>query len=933
MRILAALSTLLLTGSLSFSQTTTRVDGRLFDSAARKPVTSATVTLMKQRDSSLVSFTMTGNDGKFSLAGLAAGSYRLLLTHVNYHSKSMPLTVGDQQSPISLGDIILHDKSKMLEEVVVTPEDAPVILLGDTIQYNAGSFKTLPNASVEDLLKKLPGVRVDKDGTVKAQGEKVQKVMVDGKEFFGNDPKIATRNLPADAIDKVQVFDRLSDQAQLTGFDDGNSQKTINLTLKKDKKKGAFGKLDAGAGTHGRYQGRFNLNQFKGARQLSAIGMANNTNAEGFSFIDALNFTGALNQLKNGGNISLSMSSDDPLAGLLGGNNTGINTTAGGGVNYNNIIGTKTDFQSNYFYSRFNPVRQSTIDRQYFSPANLYRQHAYTDNLNNSHRLNASADYQIDSFNSIKVTTNLAYQKTAGKAVSDYTTQSVDGTPLNSGNSNTLSNSEGSTLGANLLYKKRFLQKRRSFSLNLLTNLNTSEGNGSLYARTDFYDKAGTQFLSNTINQINRRSENLQGINVRAVYTEPLFKRSLLEFSAGRSYTMNKADKTTYDYNGSSGKWDQINSALTNNFENGYANTTAGLRLRKQTPTYNFAFGTAWQQATLTGKIIGALKDSLIRKNFANFLPGARFQYFFSRSKNILLNYSTSTNQPTISQLQPLPDNSNPLYVKLGNPDLKQEFIHTLRVTSSIVDVFTNRNFFAFFTLQQTQNKIVNADRINQLGVDSVMPVNVNGVFSLNGNLSYGLPVRFIKGMLDISSDLYHYHGKQFVNGQANQINTLTAGPELRLSTNPSEKLTLSFSGRIQLSRTRYSLPSVRPASYTIQEYSTEAGWQLPHGFFAATDFNYRIIHQYGNGGIRTRVPLWNAALSKQMLRYHRGELKLSVNDLLNRNLAVNRNASQNYIEDTRTNNLRRFFLLSFTYNLSKMGLSGGNAGEVRVMR
>ncbi|MBE7171889.1 MAG: TonB-dependent receptor [Williamsia sp.] len=929
MRIIATLFIFLLISLSSFAQTSGTVQGTLFDSSVNKGVANVTVTVMKQRDSSLVSFTMTDGAGKFSLSGLAAGSYRLLFTHVNYHNKSVSFAVSSQQPSLLLGNIILYDKSKLLEEVVVRPEDPPVTLLGDTIQYNAGSFKTLPNANVEDLLEKLPGVRVDKDGTVKAQGEKVQKVLVDGKEFFGNDPKIATRNLPADAIDKVQVYDRLSDQAQLTGFDDGNSQKTINLTLKKDKKKGAFGKLTAGAGTDERYQARFNINQFKGARQLSAIGMANNTNAEGFSFMDVLNFTGALNQLKNGGNINLSVSPDDPLAGLLGGNNTGINNTGGGGINYNNIIGNKTDFQGSYFYSRFNPVRESLIERQYFSPANFYQQHAITNNLNNTHRLNAAADYQLDSFNAVKITTNLAYQQTSNKSQSDYTTQAADGLPVNSGNSNSLSNKEGTSLSATILYRKRFRQKRRSFSINLLTNLNGSEGNGNLYSMTDFYDKAGASFLRNTVKQTNQSEENLQGLNARAVYTEPLFKRSLLEFSVGRSYTLNRADKTTWDYNQGTGKYDQVNKLLSNNFENGYGNTNAGLRLRKQTSKYNFAWGAAWQQATLTGKIIGQSKDSLIRKNFRNLLPSARFQYYFTRNKNILISYTTNTNQPTISQLQPLPDNSNPLYVREGNPDLKQEFTHVLRISTSVVDVFKNKNFFAFFTLQQTQNKIVNFDRINQLGVDSVRPVNINGVFSFNGNLSYGMPVRFLKGMLDISSDLYHYRGKQFVNGQANLINTFTAGPQLRLSMNPADKLTFSLTGSSQLSHTRYSLPSAQPAKWFIQDYSADGGWQLPHGILLATDFNYRITHQYGRDGVITRVPLWNAAISKQMLAFHRGELKLSVNDLLNRNLAVNRNANQNYIEDTRTNNLRRFFLLSFTYNLTKTGLNNG----VRVMR
>src|SRR5437764_622228 len=264
-------------GSLASAQKNGGVTGIAVDTVAKQPVTSATITLMRKNDSSLVSFTMTDKSGRFALTGIQSGEYRLLITHINYHSAIVSVKIADDHTVLDLGNIIMNDRSKVLSEVIVTSETPPVTLVGDTIQYNAGSFKTQPNANVEDLLKKLPGVKVEKDGTVKAQGEKVQKVLVDGKEFFGNDPKIATKNLPADAIDKVQVYDRLSDQAQLTGFDDGNSEKTINLKLKKDKKRGMFGKINAGTGTDERYQAKLNVNSFKGARQLSVIGMGNNT--------------------------------------------------------------------------------------------------------------------------------------------------------------------------------------------------------------------------------------------------------------------------------------------------------------------------------------------------------------------------------------------------------------------------------------------------------------------------------------------------------------------------------------------------------------------------------------------------------------------------------------------------------------------------------
>ncbi|MEP6710836.1 MAG: outer membrane beta-barrel protein [Ferruginibacter sp.] len=913
------------------SQKNGTIKGTSFDTSINKPVPNATLTLMKKKDSSLVTFTMADNNGRFQIDGLPNGEYRLLITQVIYRNAIKYFTIDDDHREITLGNVAMNDKNKTLSEVTVSAEAAPVTLVGDTIQYNAGSFKTRPNANVEDLLKKLPGVKVDKDGTVKAQGEKVQKVLVDGKEFFGNDPKIATKNLPADAIDKVQVYDKLSDQAQITGFDDGNSEKTINLKLKADKKNGRFGKATAGAGTGERYEGKFNFNSFKGARQTSLIAMGNNTNAEGFSFIDILNFTGALSSQKNGGDINISISADDPLAGLIGGNNIGINTTWGSGINYNNIIGTKTDFRSNFFYSHYNPNRQTNIQRQYFSPKNIYKQHSYTDKQNNSQRLNFSADYQIDSFRSLKISPNFSYQKTDNKTVSDYSTFSEQGEKINSSNSNDITNSEGTNLSTNILFRNKFGKRGRTFSLNLLTNFNNSEGNGNLQSVTDFYN-GGSLFLSDSINQKNKNTTALSGFNAKAVYTEPIFKKSQLEFSAGRSYTKNTASKTTYDFNKSNGKYDLINEPLTNDFVNTYSYNTAGLRFRRQTKKYSFAVGGAWQQASIEGHTKN-LKDSAISKSFTNILPNARLQYNFNRFKNITFNYSTNTNPPSVTQLQPLPDNSNPLYIRLGNPKLQQEFIQTLRLNASLVNPFKNRNLFAFFTAQQTQHKIVNYDRINSLGVDSVLPVNVDGVYNLNGNLSFGFPVHFLKGTMDISSVVNTYHGRQFANTVENTINTITVGPQLRLDISPTDKIDITLSTSFKHSKTTYSLPGAQNSKYFTQEYTIDFNWQFAKKFLLVTDFNYLVNNQYSTG-FNTKVPLWNAAISRQVLHFNRGELKLVAKDILNRNVYVNRSANQNYIEDTRVNSLRRFFLLSFTFNLNKTGLSNAeNKGGVRVVR
>lgn len=935
---------LLFTGlsSVALAQRNGTVKGIAYDTISKQPVAAATVSVLDRKDSSLVSFTMTGNDGRFEVRGLSDGDYRLLITHVNYHNSNKYFTIKESNRNPDLGNLAINDKAKVLEEVVLAAEAPPVTLINDTIQYNAGSFKVQPNASVEDLLKKLPGVKVEKDGTIKAQGEKVQKVLVDGKEFFGNDPKIATKNLPADAVDKVQVYDKQSDQAQLTGFEDGNYEKTINLKLKKDKKKGVFGKAMAGGGTRERYEGKFNVNSFKGARQMSAIGMANNDNGEGFTFMDILNFTGELARMQRGGggNINISMTGDQAAAmGVtnMGGRN-GITTAWGGGLNYNNIIGKKLDLQSNYFYNRMNPEQESHIQRQYLLPGtSYYNQDTYADNLSNNHRLNFNLLWQLDSMNSIRFTPSLSFQEANNRSQSGYQTLSALKTLTNDGNSDNASASKGYSFRNEISWRKKFAKKGRTFSLSLQTSLNDSKGDGSLQSINRFYDPNGILLKRDTLNQLSATNAQLKAYNARAVYTEPLGKRSLLELSLGKSDSRNNSEKLTYDYNKGNGKYDQINNQLSNDFSNDYGFTNAGIRIRTQKKKYSYAVGAAWQQAELQGKIINGNKDSVISKSFRNILPNARFQYNFSRFKSISITYGTSTNQPSMQQLQPVPDNSNPLNIREGNPDLKQEFTQTVQGHLNWLSPFRNKNFFMFFTLQTTKNKIVNYDSINLLnGIRTSKPVNVNGVYNINGNISYSMPVKFLKGTVELSTGGGFSRNKLLINdinGKAvlNDIRTVTIGPDIRFDLSPADKLNLGFGAGINYNRSTYSVQSLTPATYFSQDYNASFDWQLPKGFFFATDFNYTINSQRA-AGFNLKVPIWNASISKQILKFNRGEIKLSARDLLNKNVGISRNTNNNYIEDSRVLTLRRFFLLSFTYSLSKTGLQSGGNGGMRII-
>lgn len=914
------------------SQRNGAVKGIAYDTLSRVGVQDATVTVLLRKDSSLISFGMTDHAGRFSFDALPAGEYRLLITHVSYHNTDKYFVVSDSARAIDLGSVVMNDRTRVLGEVVVTNEAPPVTLVDDTIQYNAGSFKTPPNASVEQLLKKLPGLQVQKDGSVKAQGQKVAKVLVDGKEFFGNDPKMATKNLPADAVDKVQVYDKQSDQSQLTGFDDGNSEKTINLKLKKDKKKGAFGKINGGAGTDKRVEGNFNVNSFKGARQMSAIGMGNNTNAEGFSFMDMLNFTGELSRMMRGntsGNLNINIGPDDPNAGLIGPNNNGIRTIWGGGLNYNNIIGTKLDFTSNYFYNHYNPKTISDVRRQYLLPDSSYffDQQSINNTINNSHRINLGFDYVIDSFHSLKINPSLGYQQSKSRSESDYLQSGEDARISNSGYNNSNSESKAYNFRNDLLFRKKFRRRGRTFSVSLQTTLNSAEGTAGQESVNQFFNASSVLYRTDSINQRSENDSRLSGYTARVVYTEPIFRRSLLEFSVGKSHTRNTAEKITYDYNEANKKYDELNDSLTNDFRNTYGYTTGGIRLRTQKKKYSYSAGVSWQRAELEGKTVSGIKDTIITKRFANLLPTASFRYNFSRYKNLNLNYRAYTNQPTISQLQPVPDISNPLAVKEGNPELKQEFIHNLQINYTGMNPFKNRNLFAFFNFSRTDNKISNSDSIFSNGVRKTRPVNVDGVYNLNGDVNLGLPARALKGSFQMGTNFSYYNGRQFINGRPNRIDALSVGPRLGLDLNPTDNINWSISAGVNYNQTKYSLQPAFNTEYFSQEYETGFDWDLPKGVHFGTDFSYTINNQR-SAGFNTNVPRWNASISKQCLKYKRGELKLSVRDILNRNVGISRNSNQNYIEDSRVNSLRRFALLSFTYSLSKTGMGAGDGGR-----
>ncbi|HMI77808.1 MAG TPA: outer membrane beta-barrel family protein, partial [Ferruginibacter sp.] len=902
--------------------------GQLADTLQKQLIADATVSLVNAKDSSLVAFSRTDSLGRFSFRQLNPGRYRLSASQVNFHPKWKNF---EADGDIDLGNIYMRDKS-MMEEVTVTAQRPPVVVNGDTLEFNAEAFKTKPNAVVEDMLKKMPGVEVDRDGTIRVNGKRISRVLVNGKDFFNGDPKMATRNLSADAIDKVQVFDKQSDQSEFTGIDDGNKTPTINLQLKKAKKNAAFGKASLAAGTKDRYDAQFNINKFNGNQQLSAIGMANNTNRQGFSIMDMLNFSGQAKKMMSGGGarVIINTGNDDefglPVAGIN--NNQGITQTIAGGLNYNDTWKKKTEVNASYFYNNLTLDNTRNTNRRNILPGNnfTYLQNSSTNNRSNSNRFNFSVDHKIDSFNSVKLSSVFGYQKGSGTKESDYESFVPNDKMLNNGFSNTSNTTEGYTTNSELLYRHKFKKKGRTFSLTGSMQYNDSRARGTQNAINNFFSN-GVIDQRDTLDQVTRLNSTTQSYAVNASYTEPLSKRSLLELKGFYNTNKGDLDRKAYDYNKNSGKHDMMNNILSNAFESNYDYMGGGVSMRAQQKKYGYSLGANLQYAQLNSH----LKERAfrVRQSFTNLLPAANFNYNFTKMKSFRIDYSTSTSQPTARQLQPVQDMSDPLNITSGNPSLEQSYVHNASLQFFNANPSQQRNLFVFLNYTALQNAIVNSDVINSSGARTSTPVNANGVYSINGNIDRGFRLKKINTRIGFGLNTSYNCAVNFINGDRNKTTNLAVGPRVSASYGYKEILAINAEARFSYNNARYSLQPPLNNNYWRQVYEVEATLNLPAGFTVNNEFTYSAFTGRSNG-YNTRVALWNAAISKQVLKSKKGEIRLSAFDLLNQNIGVDRNGNTNYIEDVQYKTLQRYFTLGFTYSLQKAA-SGGPRAVIRT--
>ena len=930
MKKLLSLLSLVFLISFANAQSVATVKGILIDSLNKQSLKDASIVVLAASDSSLEVFTLAKADGSFIINNAPFGEMLVQVKFQGYEPFSKKIIFSAKNSQVDLGKIYLKQAANDLGNVTVT--QSPVQMKKDTVEFTASAFKTKPNAVAEDLLKKIPGIQVDKDGGIKAQGETVQRVLVDGKRFFGDDPKMATRNLPPDIIDKIQVFDAASDQSAFTGFDDGNRVKTINITTRKDKRKGYFGRAALGAGANSDdalYDNNINISKFNGDQQITFTGQANNVNKQNFSVQDMLGSLGGGGfggggggGGRGGGGGGATMGGGGGLLGTGGGG--GIVKTLAAGLNYKDNWGTKTQFSGSYFYNDQTTNRdQNSLTENLVTgstDSSIFSKQVQSSVTNNkNHRINFNIETNFDTSNTLIIRPNISFQNTHSETF--QTTSSTRGkiTSLNSSRVNSGRDNQGINGSLEATFRHRFAKKGRTYSIGLNSSYNTNDGSGSNWSQNQY--NLPSRSYTDTLDQIYTTNRDGKNNSATLSYTEPIGKNKQLEFNYNISSNINNSGRATLGYNKATSNYDIAVPNLSNIFENTFNANRFTLNYRIQNAKYNFSIGSGLQVGDLVSKNISTNVN--LKQHFVNLFPSANFRYDFTKSKNMRFFYNGRTSQPSADQLQPVIDNSNPLLIRTGNPNLKQQFSHSFRLLYNSFDMFSQKIVFATLSGSFIENDIQNSTTISGGGVQTIKPVNLSGTYNINGFFNYGFPIKKPKSNLNLMANVSRNQTQTLVNSVSNFTRNTNLGGTISWTTNIKEGFDMNFSSNSNLTMARYTLQPQQNGDFFSQTVSTEATIYSKSGWVLSTDFDY-IYNAGRSEGFNTSIPLWNASLSKQMLKNKAGELKFYVFDLLNQNISISRNVTSNYIQDLQTRVLKRYFMISFTYNLRKFGAAQG---------
>lgn len=929
------LSTLLLlvclcTGAMAQSYS---IKGTVADTLNDNKLPNACITVMRARDSVMESFTRTKEDGSFSVKTKAKGKYLIMATFPGLADYVDIIEIKDD-APFDMGLVPMVSKTHLLQEFVLTQQYAAIKVKGDTIEYLADSFKTRDNATVEALLKKLPGIQVDKNGQIVAQGEKVQKVLVDGEEFFTDDPAVVTKSLQAKAVDKVQVFDKKSEQAEFTGIDDGEKTRTINLQLKDDKKKGYFGKIIAGGGTGDQqsfFENQAMFNAFKGKRKLSAFGIMANTGKVGLGWEDRDKFGGGgggVTEVTDDGGIMTYYNSDDDDFESWSGtyNGQGLPRAWTGGLHYSNKWKQdKHHLGGNYRYGKQDIETTTNTLIEYSLPndkKNFNRQTKDVYSVGQRHRGDGLYEWKMDSTSTLKVTANAGYSNTKSTSVYNADNRNELDSLLSTNDRRVTSDATTKSINSTLDWRKKFKKKGRTISVNISENYRETMSDGLLLSTNILYERDSTtgSLLSTKRDETDQQKQNENttlSLSSRLSYTEPLSKVTFLEVNYAFKVDNNSAKRETYNKKNPLGDvYDTLDSTFSNNYAFNIMTHTGGSNLRFMFKKINFSFGGSVSNAAFQQK--DQMQDTSYNYNFTNFFPKANFQYSISKQSRIRFDYNGSTRQPTIEQIQPLRNNLDPLNIAIGNAALTQEFRHNLRLSFNDYKMLTNRYIWASVSMNLIDNAISRSENIDAIGRRTYQYINVDGNYSGWGYISYGTKIKALNLHTGIHANVNVNHISNIVNGRKNisDNNTYTLGLDFSYDSE-NEKFSISYDPSISYNDNKSTI-NTQTTSFWTTEQELEMSYELPWKFEVGTDINWYIRERTSVFDRNNNVFKWNAYVSKKFLKNDQLELRMSMFDILNQNLGFYRYAQNNYVTEDNYNTIRRYGLLSLTWNFTK---------------
>ena len=920
--------------------------GTLVSGTDRSPLSGASVRLMRNNaDSTFVAAVSAGNDGSFRMGGVARGKYIVSFTFLGYETVTRNVEMAGKN--VNLGEIAMTESSILLQETTVVGVKTEIVVKEDTIEYNADSYRTQPNAVVEDLLKRLPGVEVDSDGKITANGKEITKILVDGEEFFSDDPKVATKNLPVNMVDKLQVIDRKSDLARLTGVDDGEDETVINLTVKKGMKNGWFGNVTGGYGTDDRYSGNFMVNYFRDKNQFSILGSANNTNEMGFTDRGASRFT------------------------RFGGRN-GISTTQSIGVNF--AVGSEDKLRvgGDVFYSHSDRDSRNSSNRQYLFPDSTSYYDEAGSSRDRGHNIsgNFRLKWEIDSFSTLEFRPRFSVNFSDSESADSSATRAGDAARslVNRSLSNKYNDGTSYEFSGRLVFNHKFRSHPgRSYSASLNYQFSDTKEDGSTYTDNTYYLVPDEDETIDQIYDNHQWSNSVQG---RLTWTEPLGdvkNARFLTFSYNGQYRFNNADKYVYDLVSATSATAATNSALmsmlrdpsfkryvveeygslawtnptmlrqivedelqpelneeqSNRFRNNYFNQSLQVGFKQVRENYNLDVGAMVNSSMSSSEDLINADRNIATRWVWNVAPYARIRFKMSKSRSLAFDYRARSSQPSLTQLQPVADVSNPLRIVVGNPDLNPTFTQRFNLRYSDFDQDRQRSIMAMANFQFATNSIISTiDYDSQTGGQVTTYENVNGVW--NGNLMgmISFPFRNKSWYFSSMGALRYSNTVGYNNGLYNRSGSLSVNlsPGIRFNTD-AVQLELRPNYNVQVTHNTVQSQNDR----TIHSYGAmfNGAYYTPFGLVFNTDLSYSGTQGYSEG-YDTDQWLWNASISYQFLKNKAATVTAKVYDLLHQKQNISRTINASYIEDSEYNAVTRYVMFSFTYRFTTFGNKGG---------